>query len=455
MKKHKRIIIFTLLLIGVTLMVATNKFKAVTSDAEYYKSDIMEPNEMRSDFVQVKTIVDKNHPKIILEGYTEEQLKLIEDITEKIAKPLSLNEFRELINIFLASLGDAHTGIQPKFEYGNNFIDFYSVWLKDGLYVQESIGKLEKGDNVLSIGGVKTEDLLDLMKEKINADNYEGIKGMSHIYLSSEFYLRMLNLVDSNKVKFEVERNGEIENIKLELRPMNASEFVYKFQKNFDELYSEENWIGYEIDGDNSLGIFELNSFTYDNNFKKVLNEFFSEVSENNIDNIVIDLRSNTGGNGDLVYEFLTYIDINSYNDFSLEKFSGGKKYYEREGKLTENNQVEEGVVFSGNLYVLTSMHSNSSSSVFASMIKENNIGLVIGENTANIAPMYANPEYITLNNSNIECRVSTTKLVPVNATIDYESEYFVTPNIEVNTTVKHIMNGVDPQMEKMLELIK
>ena len=51
------------------------------------------------------------HPKIILEGYTEEQLKLSEYITEKIDKPLSFNEYRELINIFLASLSDTHTGV--------------------------------------------------------------------------------------------------------------------------------------------------------------------------------------------------------------------------------------------------------------------------------------------------------------------------------------------------------
>lgn len=68
---------------------------------------------------------------------------------------------------------------------------------------------------------------------------------------------------------------------------------------------------------------------------------------------------------------------------------------------------------------------------------------------------MYGNPEYITLNNSKIECRVANTKITPVNAPLDYESEYFVTPHIEVNTTIEHLMNGVDPQMEEVLELIK
>lgn len=166
MRKHGKRIIFFTLLIAVLIIATANNFKTVSSDTEDYKSDIMEPNEVKSDFAQLKIMIEMNHPKIILEGYTEEQLKLSEDITKKISKPLSLNKFRELINIFLASLGDAHTGVISNLDLSKNFIEFYPVWLKDSLYVQEGIGKLEKGDKVLSVGGVKTEDLLELMKEK-------------------------------------------------------------------------------------------------------------------------------------------------------------------------------------------------------------------------------------------------------------------------------------------------
>lgn len=54
-------------------------------------------------------------------------------------------------------------------------------------------------------------------------------------------------------------------------------------------------------------------------NIKEGLYNFFQEVSKNNIQNIAIDLRENTGGNSLVINQFIRYLDVDTYFGYSSE----------------------------------------------------------------------------------------------------------------------------------------
>ena len=47
--------------------------------------------------------------------------------------------------------------------------------------------------------------------------------------------------------------------------------------------------------------------------YEKTLASFFEEVEKENIQNVVVDLRGNGGGNSWVANEFITYLDVDKY----------------------------------------------------------------------------------------------------------------------------------------------
>ncbi len=79
---------------------------------------------------------------------------------------------------------------------------------------------------------------------------------------------------------------------------------------------NNETWVHYDIDLDNSVGIFTLRGCIDNKEYQDTLDSFFAEVFENDLENVVLDLRGNGGGNSRVANKFLQYLDVKTYHSW-------------------------------------------------------------------------------------------------------------------------------------------
>lgn len=214
--------------------------------------------------------------------------------------------------------------------------------------------------------------------------------------LCNKEYLEWVGIDTSEGVIFGYETDGKTE------------EYPYSFVP-IDEVKGytgsdDDEWVFYEIDAPHDVGIFTLTTCVCDAQYKKTVKEFFEAVAQQNIDNIVIDLRWNGGGNSLVGDEFLRYIDVDGYDTWPSDVRFGNylwknPKSYQKNRRLNPQ--------FGGNVYVLTNCRTYSAAMDFTMLVCDNQIGKVVGEASGNLPDSYGDCLYFVMPNSKLTFSVS------------------------------------------------
>ena len=158
-----------------------------------------------------------------------------------------------------------------------------------------------------------------------------------------------------------------------------------------------EEIFSYEIDNENKLGILTIRSCRYNDEYKKIVQEFFTEINNGNIENVVVDLRNNGGGSSLVANEFIEYFPVDEYKGWdSYVRFGD---YLVKNIDIVNNNKKKT-PQFNGSVFILTNVFSYSAAKDFAMLIKDNNLGVLVGEASGNLPDSYGDCLYFTLPNS-------------------------------------------------------
>lgn len=204
----------------------------------------------------------------------------------------------------------------------------------------------------------------------------------------------------------------------------------------------EEPFITYKIDPAGGLGILTLNQCIYNDLYKETLQAFFQEVKDQDIQNIAIDLRQNSGGNSMVVDEFFRYLDVDQVATFGganirfgpyLAKFSVGAQPNEKFTDLT----------YTGKIYILTSPKTFSSATDFGAAISDNRLGEIVGETSGNMPTSYGDVLAFMTPNTQLIFYVSHKQFFRVDQS---KNDLPLIPDYEV---------PADQALEKVLELVK
>ena len=163
----------------------------------------------------------------------------------------------------------------------------------------------------------------------------------------------------------------------------------------------------YTIDSQNDIGIFTLTQCILNDDYIKLLKDFFKDVENTKISNIAMDLRNNDGGNSSVAYEFIKYLNVKSYETFTSE-IRDKSKFIKNKDSTINNESIYSN--FSGKVYILTDNRTYSASMIFAQIIQDNNIGKIIGEPSTNKPNCYSAvfTPMPQLPNSKLILRIST-----------------------------------------------
>jgi hypothetical protein len=236
-----------------------------------------------------------------------------------------------------------------------------------------------------------------------------------------------------------------------------------------------------QIDSVNHSAMMNLSSFGRGYGLRKFFRRSFRALNKNDIQHLIIDVRSNGGGSvtnstsltkyisdhrfkiADSLYavrkrtEYGKYIDNNFFNKLFMTFFTRKRKdgyyhfgYFERHYfKPRKKNH------FDGKTYILIGGNSFSATTLFTSVVKPQENVIVIGEETGGGA--YGNSAWlipdVTLPETGVRFRLPLFRLV-----IDQESPKNgkgVQPEVPSLPTVDAIQRNADYKLEKAMELIK
>lgn len=405
------------------------------------------------------------------------------------------------------------TGLQDKYwkslqaeSFG--YFPYPIKWIEGKWRINFEEAELPLGAEVIAINGEPMEEVVKNLYKYYTTDGY-NITG-KRIGLRRHFS-RYFRWHYGRQKEFDVAFKA-IDSDALETRILNSvsySDYYQNFRTRHSLPYDEVYYIDYNEDQkyeyeqiDDSTGILTVRSFSMGDEtaeehktYVAFLDSIFSKIKTENLQNLVVDIRLNGGGddpNDLLTYSYLTQrsfqenteawisfrkIPLLRYFDIWIPKFvrplvvGGYNKQLqeifplEKEGKYYQDDFSDDHQVrkpneqaFTGQVYLLISPAVASAGSLFAAMVAGNENTITIGEET--IGGYYGHnghtPFDYVLPKSKLTSSFSIVNLeqdVPETSHQIYGRG--IIPDDEVHQTLADFITNEDTQMNYTLEMIE
>ena len=378
--------------------------------------------------------IKKNHVGCV-NRIPDEVLKQKEIEIQNLSESTSSVEEWRIISRILAKFHDAHTYVlAPEFLYHKRLpLDIENV---DNKFFCKS-GEFN-GAEIIEINGIKISDIYENFKLHYSHEIDEWV----HVN-----FFRCLPFTQSNLALAGIDTFKPIEvSFKTD---KGIAKQKFEFIKVENKFTKAVPFASYKIDKDDGVGIFTLNECNFNKEYCDTVDSFFADVAKNNIKNVVVDLRKNTGGNSDVMFYFAKYLkNLESATNQKIEirtskgvETFGGKTFTSEDLKTFKFDKN----LFDGKIFVLTSNLTFSSAMLFVQYFSDNNLATIVGEVPGNSPTSYGDisGHGYTTKNSRLKFCTTYKKFYRVDSTKDPDR---IIPDVQVSA--KDALN-------KAYELIK
>ncbi|MCC2604889.1 S41 family peptidase [Planctobacterium marinum] len=211
-----------------------------------------------------------------------------------------------------------------------------------------------------------------------------------------------------------------------------------------------------------STGYLDVNSFDVEPDvFSDQLKSAFSQIAQDNVSALVIDIRHNTGGNTDTATELASYIANKPFRLVSqvTEKLNTDNRgLFGYKGDIGEIIRTEwddyvmpnaSEIHFKGKVVVLVGPVSYSAAIVFATTIQDNQFGLLAGKATGGFANQSAQGNLFNLPHSQLRAYVATRLLVRPSGD---NTVSVVLPELPIADKLQDQQNAIDTTLQQVLQ---
>ncbi|CAN5302014.1 S41 family peptidase [soil metagenome] len=454
---------------------------------------------LQNDFHLMQNILQDKHPSLYwytpkdsLDFYFNRSYAAIHD---------SMTELQfgwQIIAPLLAQIRCGHTSLIMSKGWNkyirNKRIPSFPYYMKIWSDTMVVTGNLNKKDSIIKIGtlitsvnGLSNKQLIGTMFNYLTLDGYET--NFNYIRLSTNFPLYHRNIFGLYKgyaITF-LDSTGSQKKaiIPLYYPPKDSTSKKKKDStaliKKIPKVEKLNGVRSFKTDTLHHAGILTINSFS-NGHLKAFFRRTFKKLSKENIENLVIDIRANGGG------EITNYVALTRYirnSNFKVSDTSMSvtkttapyKKYirigfFDRLGLLLLVHKRKDGLYhfpywenhvykpkkkdhFTGKTFVLTNGYTFSASSLFCNAVKGQQGVKLIGENTG--GGWYGNngiliPK-IVLPETKLRIRLPLFRIVQYQHPTTKGTG--VIPDIYVGPTIKAAVGNEDPKMNKAFELMK
>jgi len=449
------------------------------------------PEALQEDSKVLKDVVLKMHPVIGIYKPREFYEKLFNDLIASLKDSLTEKDYRIRLKLIFEELHCGHSEVMLSKAYSRairplafNYLPYYFVPLQNKLYVAIPVNKkrdslLKPFTEVVKINNIKVDSILNYTHHFFTTDGF--ITSGKDFYLRnsfSYFYPSLFGRPDSFLVEYKTKEEIHSSWLKavktvnlppLPLLPKEDSAYTRYRKANMS--------VGYLGDNKNAL-VLKIKSFKH-SRYKKVYRKVFRQLKDENIENLVLDLRYNGGGSLVNSYRLLSYLldstqtvtlktHIKKYplkrhargnltfkftrfglRTISKRRVSGDTVFYTQKIKPNKKHHYNK------NLYVLINDGTFSASCIVSAYLQESGRAKFIGSETsgakegcnAGITPYY------TLPNTKIKARIPAFRIIhDINPEL---TGHGILPDYPVSYDIESLLKRKDLELDKVKKLIK
>jgi Peptidase family S41 len=406
---------------GVLLFVAGCYFFPYSTDivSQKYNS-----SKLQEDFMVFRNVLEKAHPGLYSYAGKEEMDRCFDSIYKTLGPAIDVRAFHEKLSFVVDKIGCSHTNVYlPKAYYDtilkrSNFFPIPVIYVDGGFYINSDMWDIPLGSHIISINGNPAEDIMNRVTDYNVPDGRNQNYNMSQA--AAEFaydYFLAYGPSISFMVEYAAPGSPKKETTRVAATTLEKHLSEYNYYSYF--YYPSEVGYDFEIIDSIHTGVLTLRSFSYSTAstfaaYKNFLNNAFTLLKdEDDVHNLVIDCRNNTGGEYEnifLLYRFLSkaaFKEVDSatvrfdkipFVNFLEPDFAQGEKpsldsmiTHEfcrlPNGNSSMNDEENtlrrpHPMAFNGNVYVITNNNILSAASNFVAMMKDSKRGIIVGEET-------------------------------------------------------------------------
>lgn len=443
---------------------------------------MLSPEQQKQDFDLMAGLLTEACPVLHVYRSRAEVDNHLNAIRQQLGDSATVADFYLCIQRTLSFFHDGHLQAYAGNDYYamiNNreaFLPLQLRILNGKIYLWENLTsneQLQKGLEITSVNGVTSSRLISDINEFISADA-NNLFFKQH-KLNNEYRLYLAFYFDfPSQYQLQIEGVGGItvQALSAHDRSTLIDQKVSPPEKK--ELYS----ISY--DEERSMATFQFTTFGDQEGaqeLRKILDDLIKQCEVRDITDLVLDIRGNTGGfdgNAAIVYSYLSdvpfrpligrYLRVRQipYLEHVLNKDmqevleSVPVIPYEEEYQLDmalDQVSPPNPLSFSGRVYLLTDHSTFSTASLFTSIFRNNERGLILGSPTGGGAKGDSGGIiYLELPHSGINVFVPLVRNEYFNG--DSLKMTTLAPDIEVEETIENLLSQKDPLTETLLRII-
>jgi hypothetical protein len=392
--------------------------------------------QMAQDIDVLFSTIEDVHPDMYA-VYPKEQLdKDIERLKSKLAPSGDIFYFYRQVAPLVVKLGDGHTNFFPPIRGPEDLanLSLFPVSVKitypdEEIYVRDAHNVIPAEAQIMAINNRQANEIVRGMM------NYSsGEKDFYRIDKIQQLFPLMMFVLYGDSI-YNIEYLFNQEKHSVQIKAISYSE-ANETASQQNSIVPSELYI-FKTLPDKNIGIIEFNQFTDFDKFKVFLDSTFQVLQKENIENLIIDIRANGGGNSSLGDELFQYISPVPFAQFgkTIVKYSDIQKQYakaENNREVTNPNGIEiynenmklielreNHLRYKGNVYLLISHSTFSSGASFSWAFKYFKMGTVVGEETGGMAVCFGDVISQKLPNTGLYYGTSYKKFYQYGATDD------------------------------------
>jgi len=405
--------------------------------------------DMRQDFRQLRQILEKEH--CCLYEYTgkEEFDALFDQRFKLIDRPMRIDEFFKIMAPIAANVGCMHTALWMPgafFNRGSNNLFPLQVKLIDkDLVVTGSyreVLEVPVGSILLEINGRSLKSILEELRQITSADAFNPFFIDAQVTKRFPmFYASVFGFPDKYQVTYSLP--GRKTRATMDLHPADLGSVRNVIFANF-----QHPPLTVEFIEDTKAAVMTVKTFSYYDRveyFKTFMDDSFRQIKDKGIQNLVLDLRGNDGGDPFCAVILYSYLEHRPTPYFA-EPYG---KYADlaKPVPLPENH-------FTGQLVTLLDGHCGSTNGHFCALLRYHRIGTFVGTPSGSTYKCNAG--------KNSEIQLDKTKIILTfgrstfaAAVQGMDKTKPILPDHPVRETYRDFLDGKDVYLETAMNLIE
>ncbi len=483
---------YLLLHISILLFSANSKSQTLTSE------------NLHKDFQVLKSVLLNYHPGLYRFQDSLTVAGNFAKLEQQLTRDLTLAEAYLIFSKFTASIKCGHTFCSFYNQSGqtkdslfnkSDKVPFTFFLFDKRMFIEKNVSEsdaLVQGTEVLEINNIPVTAIIDTLIQYIKGDGGNNLKRLNDLNLSGlgkfeafDIFHSLLFPPKNNLYSLKIKQPGTTDLKEASVKAISRNErfalMENKYGKQPATLY--DLWSFKILNSETAylkIGTFVTNQLTID--WKKYITNAFDELNEKNIQNLIIDIRGNEGGDDEVnlvlgnklakrQIEFPAFRELLRYEDVSDEYRpylnTWDKSFYNRKGQLIKKengfytwkrdrgNSIikQNNKAFRGNTYLLVDAANSSATFFLTAGLQQNKIATVIGSETGgnrkgtNGGQLF----FLRLPHSKIEIDIPLIGYYPLTE----QPDKGIKPDIEIPLTISDLLSNKDRVLEKTLELIK